>query len=50
MTSSITFDYTDKIIVVEFDDGTVKVYTAAQKNQYISDFPDRQSDVIAIGW
>jgi hypothetical protein len=48
MTESITFNYIDKIIIVEFNDGTIKEYT--DRESYITDFPNRAADCDAMGW
>jgi len=47
---SITFDYANDVIIVTFVDQTTKTYTKDDANQYIADWPDRMSDIIAMGW
>ena len=42
-------DEQHKLIVV-FEDGTIKEYTQAEKDQYVVDYPDRSADVVAMGW
>lgn len=53
MIEKITFltppDEQHKLIVV-FENGTIKEYTQAEKEQYLADYPDRVSDVVAMGW
>jgi DNA-directed RNA polymerase sigma subunit (sigma70/sigma32) len=50
MVESITFDYAEDKIIVNFSDGTSAEYTRADKDKYLSDFPDREGDIIAMGW
>jgi hypothetical protein len=37
-------------LVVSYEDGTVKEYTMANKEQYAVDFPDRLADIVAMQW
>jgi hypothetical protein len=48
MVDSITFNTVDNKLTVTFVDETAKDYFDA--TTYLADYPDRQSDVIAIGW
>jgi hypothetical protein len=50
MIYSVSYNYVDKIITVTLSDRTEKVYTEDMKSQYLSDFPNRQADIAAIGW
>lgn len=50
MVESITFDYAGDKLIVNFTDGTSVEYTRSDKDQYRSDFPDREGDVIAMNW
>lgn len=47
---SITFDYINDVIIVTFTDGSTREYTESDKDQYLQDFLDRESDVKAMGW
>lgn len=46
----ITFNTAENKVIVTFEDGTTKEYTPADKDQYLSDYPDRVADVVAMGW
>lgn len=46
----ITFNTAENKITVTLEDGTVKEYTQADKNKYLADYPDREADIIAMGW
>jgi hypothetical protein len=46
----ITFNTAENKIVVTFEDGTIKEYVAADAEQYFADYPDRASDLVAMGW
>jgi hypothetical protein len=48
MIESITFNTADSKIIVTLDDGSNKEYTDAAT--YLTDHPDREADVIAMGW
>ena len=48
MIESITFNTAESKIIVTLDDGTSKDYTDAVS--YLTDHPDREADVIAMGW
>jgi hypothetical protein len=48
MVDSITFNTADNKLTVTFVDETAKDYFDA--TTYLADYPDRQSDVIAMGW
>ena len=48
MIESITFNTAESKLIVTLDDGTSKQYTDAQT--YLADHPDREADVIAMGW
>jgi DNA-directed RNA polymerase sigma subunit (sigma70/sigma32) len=50
MVEAITFDYVEDKLIVWFQNGSSKEYTRDQKDQYLADFPDREADVIAMGW
>jgi len=50
MVESITFNTDDNKITVTLVDETTKEYTQADKEQYLSDYPDRAADVTAMGW
>lgn len=45
---SLTFNFTTKTLTVNFTDGTSKEYS--NKEEYLKDYPEREADVIAIGW
>jgi hypothetical protein len=47
---SISFDFTNRKLIVAFENGTTKEYDQSTKDQYIADFPDRSADIVAIGW
>jgi len=46
----ITFNSADNKLVVILEDGTTQEYTQSDKEQYLADYPDRASDVTAMGW
>lgn len=46
----ITFNTSENKLIVTFEDGTSKEYLQADKEQYLSDYPDRAADVVAMGW
>lgn len=48
MIESITFNTAESKLTVTLDDGTSKDYTGAAA--YLTDHPDRESDVVAMGW
>jgi hypothetical protein len=48
MIESITFNTAESKLTVTLDDGTSKDYTDA--TIYLTDNPDREADVIAMGW
>jgi hypothetical protein len=50
MVDSYTIDWENNKLVVTFQDGTKKEYDESIKDQYIADFPERLSDITAIGW
>lgn len=50
MPTSITTDFQNNKIIVTFEDDTTKEYTQTEKEQYITDFPDRNLDIVAMGW
>lgn len=50
MIESILFNYENGTITVSMADGSSKEYGKAQKQEYISDHPNRQADVVAMGW
>jgi len=37
-------------LIITFDDETTKEYTQADKEQYLTDYPDRAADVAAMNW
>lgn len=45
---SITFNTAESKLIVTLYDGTSKEYTAAES--YLADWPDREADVVAMGW
>lgn len=46
----ITFNTLDNKLIVTFEDGTSNEYTQADKDKYLSDYPDRAADIAAMGW
>ena len=50
MIESITFDTTENRIIVKFEDGFFQEYLEKDKDKYLSDFPDREADIVAMGW
>jgi len=50
MIESISFLYDQKIIVITVEGQEPRQYTEAMKDQYLIDFPDREADILAIGW
>jgi hypothetical protein len=50
MIESITFNTEQNKLIVTFENGTIKEYQSTDKMQYLSDFPDRASDIIAMNW
>ena len=50
MVESVKFLYDEKIIVITLEGEEPKEYTESMKDQYLLDFPDREADVVAIGW
>lgn len=50
MVDSFTLELISNKLIVTFEDGTTKEYTQADKEQYLSDYPDRAADVVAMGW
>lgn len=50
MIESITFDSANNRLIVELDDGTVTTYTNADTTAYLTQFPERETDLIAMGW
>lgn len=50
MIESITFDSANNKLIVELDDGTVTTYTNADTTAYLTQFPERETDLIAMGW
>jgi len=47
---SITFNTVENKIIIELDDSSSVEYTKGNKEQYLSDYPDRESDIVAMGW
>ena len=37
-------------LIITFEDATTREYLRSDKDQYLIDFPDRSSDVEAMGW
>jgi hypothetical protein len=37
-------------IIVTLEDGTIKEYIQFDKNLYLSDYPNREADIISMGW
>lgn len=50
MIKSVTFNTEESKLIITFDDETTHEYTQAEKEQYITDHPDRVADVEAMGW
>jgi len=50
MIYSVQFLYDANVIIVTLDDGTSQEYSKEQKDEYIRAFPDREGDVLAMGW
>jgi hypothetical protein len=50
MIESVKLDWVSQKITITFDDGEVKEYTQATKDQHLVDHPDRIADIIAMGW
>lgn len=48
--NSITFNTDESKLIITFEDGSTKEYTQADKDAYLSDYPDRVGDVEAMGW
>lgn len=48
--NAITFNTEESKLIVTFYDETIKEYTQTDKDQYLSDYPDRAADVVAMGW
>jgi hypothetical protein len=48
MIESITFNTADSKIIVTLEGGSIKEYMDA--TTYLTDHPDREADVIAMGW
>lgn len=50
MIERITFNTAENKLIVTLENGTVKEYTQADQDKYLADYPDRNSDIIAMGW
>lgn len=50
MIDSVKLDWVNQKITVTLDNSTTKEYTQVDKEAYIADYPDRVSDVVAMGW
>ena len=50
MIETITFDTKNDKLVVNHEDGSSKEYTRADVAQYLIDNPDRNDDIISMGW
>jgi len=50
MIDSYTLNWAEQKLIVTFEDGTTKEYTQADKDVYLTDYPDRAADVVAMGW
>jgi hypothetical protein len=48
MVETIQFDTVENKLIVTLYDGTVQVYTDAAS--YLAVYPDREADVVAMGW
>jgi len=46
----ITFNTGENKLIVTFEDGTIKEYVSTDAEQYLNDYPDRMSDLVAMGW
>jgi len=47
---SITFDTFNSQLIIVLDNGTVTTYTSADATEYLAQFPEREADLIAMGW
>ena len=47
---SIMYDTENNKLIVTFDDETFKEYLQSDKDKYLNDYPDRNADLIAMGW
>jgi uncharacterized protein (UPF0261 family) len=50
MIDSYTLNWAEQKLIVAFVDGTTREYTQADKDAYLTDYPDRAADVAAMGW
>ena len=50
MIDSYTLNWAENKLIVTFEDGTTKEYTQTDKEQYLTDYPDRAADVAAMNW
>jgi len=50
MVDSYTLNWAENKLIVTFEDGTIKEYLPSDKEQYLVDYPDRISDIVAMGW
>ena len=50
MIDYVKFDTTNNVIIVGYADGTTSTYTQAMVAEYLETFPDRASDIKAMGW
>lgn len=48
MVESITFNTAESKLIVTLEDQSTKEYTDAES--YLADWPDREADVVAMGW
>lgn len=46
--TSITFNTAESKLIVTLDDQSTKEYTDAES--YLADYPEREADVVAMGW
>jgi len=50
MIDSVKLDWVNQNITVTLNNGATKEYAQADKDAYLSDYPDRGSDIVAMGW
>lgn len=50
MVDSYTLNWSENKLIVTYDDGTTKEYMQADKEQYLSEHPNRTADIVAMGW
>ena len=50
MIDSYTLNWAENKLIVTFQDGTIKEYTQNNSAEYAADYPDRVTDIMAMGW